>query len=771
MAKMTERNSANVKRESDAKAPATTVQPAIPSPAAALFRALPQSAQAIRTDGLEVYQTRLGRAVQEYNIGHFGDAEATLNGLLPNLEQALESPASGGGDAPAQLHLLYATALTVHGRTLEGLGREKESGASFRKAVSEFLGWVEAAGVTPTDQLYSDYGVALFKTGSKQQALKAFRKAEEYGALNAEANRYMGICLAKTGKAAEAKKRFSEALRQDPADFLTRKAMAECLEKEGEAQAALEHYLDAASDMWDAGRADEARGVLEHTVKEYGDESSYVFLGYVLRESREQKRAVACLDEGLKRHPRSARIAAVKGLALFDLEKFSEAALYLERSRKLSPSLRVGWNELGESYYRLGEVKKALRVADATLKATPDDAEALALKGRVLVELGQYQEATQAFRRSIEQDPASAPTYVDLGAALYYQGEYKAALEQLDEALARQPDYVEAFRYKGEIFRLQEKYQDAVQALNQALTLNPKDAWALALKGQVLHILGRNEEAVEALRKGLNLDPKLTWAEGELCSTLYDLGDYEGTLRTLEAVVRKDVNWLVFQGFVLCEIAEFEAGAKAFKRALKLNKKNAEAHANLGFALVYFRPPRVKEALAAYESALESEPKNLWWEEGCANCLYILGEGKEVERKYKSVLKGARALYESKREREMAALIGWCELRLGEYEQAARLFAEGLSIKPNVSDMFDFALSLMCGGHYEEAAHEYARALRAAGEKPELRRRGLIFVARDDLRLMARRLPALSGVAQVEEVLDRLTKVFDELPAYRPGKA
>ncbi len=98
--------------------------------------------------------------------------------------------------------------------------------------------------------------------------------------------------------------------------------------------------------------------------------------------------------------------------------------------------------------------------------------------------------------------------------------------------------------------------------------------------------------------------------------------------------------------------------------------------------------------------------------------------------------------------------MGWCHYRLGEYDEAMRLFIDAVSLNVDViSTQFYLALTLMCSGWRWRplAVREYRRGLDLADRKHILKRRGLLYAALRDLKDAVKALPELQRVNEFQE--------------------
>ena len=766
------------------------------------------SARALGLEALPLYYAELNRAVSAHNLGRLDEAEPILDSLLSELSQVLTDEASNA-DGVA-FHLLKGQVLSARGRTGERRGDDKLAKSMFKDAVAEFSQWIEQT-ADVSAQVYCDYGVSLFKLGRRKATVKALEVAKEKGGLSAEVYRYLGICYCEMSEFANAEDSFVNALKQDPGDFLTRQANARCLESQGRTSEAVSEYNHVVLSLSTARRFEEAETIARHMMElEPEDPRVLVRIGEAFLASGRFEKVLETLDEGLKKQPANAGAIRIKGLAFFALGRYKEAVKEFQQSLKLDPTLYKARIKLASALYNLADFKGALKVLDDALSISPDDPEALVdranvltaldrneealveldkalkivpksaralgIKGQILSELKQYRKAADFLSRSVNLNP-NPTVYATLGQVLSSLDKNEEALEALDKALAIQPDYAPALMYKGEALRGLNRNEEALQALTQALALLPYDAWGLGTKGQVLRRLGMNEEAVVVLQSCLVIDPSLMWAHGELITALYALGRFEETLEALDEALAREMfsNWLIFKGQVLNEIAEFKLALYAIEQAIEqgieLTAEKAQAYGIKGWALENLGSEHGQEALKTYESAKELEPANLMWRVGVANAFYLMGDLEAGANAYRRALKKAETLKEGQRQADRLALMAWCEYRLANSSRAVKLFGQALSAEPDfIPNVFNLALVLTATERCEDALREYRRALRLVEAKPPLARRGLIWVALDDLDLAINRKVS-RDVPEVFESRTLLKKALDELKGYQGSKS
>lgn len=185
-----------------------------------------------------------------------------------------------------------------------------------------------------------------------------------------------------------------------------------------------------------------------------------------------------------------------------------------------------------------------------------------------------------------------------------------------------------------------------------------------------------------------------------------------------------------------------------------------------GWALENLGPDRLGEARVAYEEALALDPSAMWAKEGLSNVLRRMGYTREADRLCEEVVDEGRRRYED--EEDLWELVGWCELRLGRYQDAVATLREALRRDGRwIAVRFDLALALLCAGERSRAFLEYSRGIHQAVNGGARRLRGCLRVALDDLDESLAERPALASTREAIAARDLLRSTLRA--AYQGG--
>jgi tetratricopeptide (TPR) repeat protein len=194
----------------------------------------------------------------------------------------------------------------------------------------------------------------------------------------------------------------------------------------------------------------------------------------------------------------------------------------------------------------------------------------------------------------------------------------------------------------------------------------------------------------------------------------------------------------------LSDAGEYEAALEELDRLSLTEPDHAPIHTARGWALENLGVEHLGEARDAYRRALALDPSALWAKEGLSNVLRRLGEVEEADRLSVEVIEQGRTRYD--REEDLRELVGWCQLRLGRFDEAIQTLREALRLDGRWTAVrFDLALAMLCANHRVRALLEYQRGVHQAENGGLARLRGVVRVALDDLEEALGERPALAA--------------------------
>ena len=216
----------------------------------------------------------------------------------------------------------------------------------------------------------------------------------------------------------------------------------------------------------------------------------------------------------------------------------------------------------------------------------------------------------------------------------------------------------------------------------------------------------------------------------------------------------------------LSDAGDYAAALEELDAAFDAEPQNAAVFTARGWALENLGPERLGEARLAYETALRLDPSAMWAKEGLSNVLRRMGHSREADRLCEEVVDEGRRRYDA--EEDLWELVGWCELRLGRYQDAVATLREALRRDGGwIAVRFDLALALLCAGERSRAFLEYSRGVHQAVNGGVDRLRGCLRVALDDLEESLAERPALATTHEAIAARDLLRSTLRA--AYQAG--
>ena len=295
----------------------------------------------------------------------------------------------------------------------------------------------------------------------------------------------------------------------------------------------------------------------------------------------DRPRIVADCDRALSLPATDARqrtrALVVRSTAQWRLDRNPEAEADAEAALKLTPNDPDALLARGAARAHLDRPDEALADYESALKVSPGNPIALLYRGRVRTRSkGDDAGALADFTAAIAADPKLSRAYAER-AYLRLTTDPVAAERDLKIAIQLNPGEAALQRSLGVAYEYQDRPRDALATYDQILRADPKDAFTLNYRSTVKRALGDKAGALRDAERAVTLAPT-------------DPDVYLGRAAVLEALEKPAPALLDYQ------------------QAAKLAPKDASTLAKLGGALR--RAQRLDEALSTLEAAAKLAPDN-----------------------------------------------------------------------------------------------------------------------------------------------------------------
>jgi tetratricopeptide (TPR) repeat protein len=348
-------------------------------------------------------------------------------------------------------------------------------------------------------------------------------------------------------------------------------------------------------------------------------------------ENGDVSKAIAALEEALKKDPTLEEAHRLLGEALGESERWPEAIKELEAYQSLAKQDPEAYYLLGQAYVKTDQLEKAAgtfaqgvsldpALAEAYQQEISEASEALLEAGREAIEAGNLQTANELLTAVAPLVPGQGEVYYLLGQAQMQGGNLDQALVAFADAVQLSPEM--RSEYATEIDALVERgletgqaaldagnLEGAAQAVEAVTRLSPQDAQAFFLLGNIYNQANQLEQAIQAYNKVLDLNPDSSSAQTNLGVVYYKMGDLETAIQKYESALElepDDAETHYLLGAAYLQQDRLQEGQAEFEKALELNDQLAPAYIGLGN--VYLLQGDLESAVQALEEAIALTP-------------------------------------------------------------------------------------------------------------------------------------------------------------------
>ncbi len=167
-------------------------------------------------------------------------------------------------------------------------------------------------------------------------------------------------------------------------------------------------------------------------------------LGVIELQNRDAENGLALMERAMALRPVDPDILSNRGLALFGLQRLTEALESYDRALAIRPRDPKSLSNRGNALRGLGRPEEAIASYDSALAMAPDYTDAFANKANTLQDLNRFLEALACYDRALAIDPNHVAAHHWRGNALHNMSRFREALASYDLSLSLNPDLTEA---------------------------------------------------------------------------------------------------------------------------------------------------------------------------------------------------------------------------------------------------------------------------------------------------------------------------------------
>jgi tetratricopeptide (TPR) repeat protein len=332
-------------------------------------------------------------------------------------------------------------------------------------------------------------------------------------------------------------------------------------------------------------------------------------------------------------------------------------------------------------------------------------------------QLRYWQNNETLFTHTLDVTSDNYIAHNNIGIALAGDGDLEQAMKHFKETLKIKPRDTDAlFNLAGALVKLG-KPNEAMVHYNRVLELKPDDAQTYNALAIVQVQQGDYVQAISIYRKALQKNPESALLHGGLGSALLETGQLDPAVTALQTSIKlKPISQTYCNlGMAVSFKGELTKAIEYYKKAIRLDAKNAKAHYNLGNAML--AQVKLAEATAQYKKALSIDPNYAKAHGNLAVALAQQGKSGEAMKHFAEVV---RLQPDSP---DAHFNLAGALLEQGRTEEAIEQCRQVLRLQPQDVDTLCIVGDILIQqGQLQEAIKQYREALKINPEHPGAKR-------------------------------------------------
>ncbi len=498
-------------------------------------------------------------------------------------------------------------------------------------------------------QILEEAGWAYALKNDYPDALGSFQKALSAGGNPTEIGLHMARVYLQMGDMAKTRGEITEVLKKEPSNREALHLLATVQIKDNDINGALQTYARAGkSDI----QAQFNTGLLLVEEKQFAQADSisgqimsgwphrpegYVLKGISLFNMGKFEDAAGFLRKALT-IAQSAGAHYYLGLCLYNTNDMEEALDELNKSINLDPSLAPAQTMVGLILLKQKRIDEAIGQLKKFIASGKDNAIAHDLLGNAYIAKGMYSDGVAELNRAIALDPKLALAHIQKGAIMLGSGRLPEAETELKTAVSIDPDVLNTRMLLASFYMKSGKFGEAMDTLKNGLKGQKTDAPIYDMMAKILIEQNRMPEAEANLRKAQAMAPDYEGSYFDLSSLYVQTGRAGMAARELETLCRRNPGNLKA---LLGTASLFEANGQdaQAQKYFNLAAQSGQPEGYIALASYYMSGKRTGNALAALDSGLSKNPSSAALYELKGNILLGSGNLDGAVKTYKALEK------------------------------------------------------------------------------------------------------------------------------------
>jgi tetratricopeptide (TPR) repeat protein len=292
------------------------------------------------------------------------------------------------------------------------------------------------------------------------------------------------------------------------------------------------------------GRFRDAAGLYQSVIESNPDNvQARVDLGTLFAFGGAPQRALKLIAPGLAKHPNSAQLLTVRGLARVQLKDYTGALADAQRAVQLDPTYEQAVGLLAAIYRTENENAQAASLVQATLQKVPGSTQLREVLAGIYTQTGDHADAEKQFQALIAMRPADLEYRAQLARIEVHDNRLDQAEATLRAAIQAAPQSDEA---KLLLVSFLTSHRSAAQGdatLRSFIAAEPDDYSLRLALGAALENSGQPDQAVSAFDEVVQRDadgPDALVARDRIAAIALSRGHADEAAAQVAAVLKRD---------------------------------------------------------------------------------------------------------------------------------------------------------------------------------------------------------------------------------------
>jgi tetratricopeptide (TPR) repeat protein len=292
-------------------------------------------------------------------------------------------------------------------------------------------------------------------------------------------------------------------------------------------------------------------------------------------------------QDSITKQPSKARVYNNLGVALYEANRFEEAADNFAHAFKLLPDFPEAYSNIGLVYYKENRFNEAENNYKKAIELRNYYIEANLNLATLYLDQQMYSEALALYRKLYGLIPEYSILNRELGHTLLRIGQVDGSLPYLEKAYKKLPRDIYLLLDRGEAFMRNGDLMESIKSYNEVLAVDVGNAAANYNLGLLLTATGKEEEALihyRTVETHQSVDIPVLYNMGNLYLRLGDLEKAHSSYTKYISSSSLLANAYNNLGLVSIKEKDLSAAAANFQAALRITPDHSMASQNLARA-------------------------------------------------------------------------------------------------------------------------------------------------------------------------------------------